>query len=636
MTSDLAAARLALEQGQLDRAEALLQEWLRQHPNNADALERLAIVRARSGDTQGAEVLLHQALQSDPRHRQALTNLGALLQRLGRSSEAGPWLEQATTLHPDHADAWANLAVVRREGGDLTGADAAVRQALKLKADHELALELLLTLGHDLILAEREEEAQAVFEACLAARPLWSEPHALLGALQLKHKRYGEAITTLSTALQLDPSNAAAFSNLSQSLRQQEKLPQALEAADWSLALNPDSAIAHDARGLALRALGRPDEALEAFATSLALAPAEARVIGHRALVLHEQGQLEAANTVIDEAIALEPHTSMWRSNRAYIVLLRSNGQDGWEDYEHRLVTDDHLLHRPSQPRWTPDADHADSLLLIGEQGLGDMIQFARYAPLLRRWAHEVVLCVDRRLVGLLTEAQLADRVCTPEEAESHTGPWLPLLSIFHALGQTPDELAIPVPYLQMSPARIAAWAPRLRRGEELLIGLHWQGNQDAERESNRGRSFPLALLEPLSRLPGLRFVSLQKGVGSEQLASCPFRSAFIEAQDAVDAALDFRDTGAIACCCDLLISSDSGLVHLAGGLGLPVWLLLKHIPDWRWRLEGDTSPWYPSLRLFRQPSPGDWTAAIAQVADALQVWSAAQNWGIRSSSSQS
>ena len=123
MTSDLAAARLALEQGQLDRAEALLQEWLRQHPNNADALERLAIVRARSGDPQGAEVLLHQALQSDPRHRQALTNLGALLQRLGRSSEAGPWLEQATTLHPDHADAWANLAVVHREGGDLTGAD---------------------------------------------------------------------------------------------------------------------------------------------------------------------------------------------------------------------------------------------------------------------------------------------------------------------------------------------------------------------------------------------------------------------------------------------------------------------------------------------------------------------------------
>ena len=151
-------------------------------------------------------------------------------------------------------------------------------------------------------------------------------------------------------------------------------------------------------------------------------------------------------------------------------------------------------------------------------------------------------------------------------------------------------------------------------------MGLHWQGNPEAERrDSARGRSLPLALLEPLAGIPGLRLLSLQKGPGAEQLARCSFRSAFHPGQAAVDDAWDFLDTAAIAGCCDLIISADSGLVHLAGGLGLPLWLLLQQVPDWRWGLDGEDSHWYPSLRLFRQRRSGDWPELIARLVDRLQ-----------------
>ena len=207
----------------------------------------------------------------------------------------------------------------------------------------------------------------------------------------------------------------------------------------------------------------------------------------------------------------------------------------------------------------------------------------------------------------------------TPEQAVQHRGPWLPLLSVFQALGTTPEQLPATVPYLQVPTERIEQWRQRINGGERLVIGLNWQGNPEAETGGVRGRSFPLNLLEPLNRIPGLQWVSLQKGPGSEQLTHCNFRDRFCPGQELVDGAWSFLDTAAIIGACDLIISSDSVVAHLAGALGRPVWVMLKQVPDWRWGLEGESSHWYPSMRLFRQRRAGDWPEVIKRLGVELQ-----------------
>ncbi|MFM7265361.1 MAG: tetratricopeptide repeat protein, partial [Cyanobium sp.] len=198
-------------------------------------------------------------------------------------------------------------------------------------------------------------------------------------------------------------------------------------------------------------------------------------------------------------------------------------------------------------------------------------------------------------------------------------GPWLPLLSLPGLLRVSPDNPLHNDPYLRTTPERLAYWQHRLADVPRPLVGIAWQGNPQAELTTLRGRSLPLEAFAPLAQRTDLTFLSLQKGPGSEQLAACSFRHRFVDAQDAIDQAWDFLDAAAIAACCDLVITSDSALAHLAAGMGLPTWLLLQHLPEWRWGLQGDSSPWYPSMRLFRQATPGDWNALLDHVADSFR-----------------
>jgi tetratricopeptide (TPR) repeat protein len=258
----------------------------------------------------------------------------------------------------------------------------------------------------------------------------------------------------------------------------------------------------------------------------------------------------------------------------------------------------------------------------MGEQGLGDMIQFLRYAPLMQRWADRVALCLPEKLHGLVASSGLPVRLLTPAQAmaQGH-GQWLPLLSAPRLLGVGPERVQVAAPYLKVAAERLAYWRQQLRGGlaaGEQLVGLHWQGNPATETNELEGRSLPLEALAPLAQRAGLRFVSLQKGPGSDQLNSCSFRARFVDCQEDVDAAWDFADCAAISLACDLVISSDSALAHLAGAVGAPTWLLLHQHSDWRWGEAGDRSWWYGSMRLFRQQEGEGWETVVAKVAKAL------------------
>jgi tetratricopeptide (TPR) repeat protein len=653
MSADLSEARSALSRGDLERAQLLLEHHLAQSPQDADGLERLAVVHCRRGDSLLGEALLRRALKLQPDHAAALHNLGALLQHQGRLDEARVLLERAVALQPQGADGWCNLGIVLQGLRQPGPALAALAKARALQPHHALALrasvsvlqclqrtheaisllqaaaahdpsqwESLEDLGNALYLGGDHRLASRAYRAVLAGHGETAELLANLGAAQLALDEPQAALASVERALQLRAAYPEALANQSLALRQLGRQEEALGPCDQALQLQPDFVPAYIARGQALRELQRPQEALTALASAHALRPEDPALLADLALAHQECGQLAEALACFEAAQAASADDADIRANLGICRLLASDPRLGWQAYEARFQRREPVepLVRPAGPRWRGGPVGSGPLLLVGEQGLGDMLQFVRYAPSLRELAGQVALCVSEPLVELVAAAGLADAVWAPEQAIRHRGPWLPMLSIFQALGTSPRELPASVPYLRVPAPRLEIWRQRLQRGDQPLIGLNWQGNPEAEIGSLRGRSLPLNLLEPLSQVPGLQLLSLQKGPGSEQLARCPFRQRFCPSQALVDGAWSFLDTAAIISACDLIISSDSMVAHLAGALGKPVWLLLKQVPDWRWGLEGEHSPWYPAMRLFRQRRSGDWSEVIARLRCALEL----------------
>jgi hypothetical protein len=321
---------------------------------------------------------------------------------------------------------------------------------------------------------------------------------------------------------------------------------------------------------------------------------------------------------------SMRPHDADAHGNLALLDLLEGDYDRGWPGSEWRFRGPAGLallIARPAGPRWGGEALPAGtSLLLVAEQGLGDTLQFVRYLPLLRQRGMAVRLCVPPALHRLLEASGLENEPLTPAEGQNWSGPWLPLLSLPGLLGVSRERPLVQAPYLRVPEELVASWRRRLADERRPLLALHWQGNPEHERRHARGRSLPLDTFAPLARSGEATFLSLQKGFGAEQLTACPFRDRFVAAQEEIDQTWDFLETAAILSACDRLICADSGVAHLAGGLGHPTWLLLKDIPDWRWGLEGESSFWYPSgLRLFRQRRRGDWGEVVGRVAAALQ-----------------
>ncbi len=390
-----------------------------------------------------------------------------------------------------------------------------------------------------------------------------------------------------------------------------------------ALALAPEDAEAHNILGIAQRQVGDLDGAIVSYRTALALRPAFAAADGNLGIALQERGDLDAAAASYAQAIAQRPDFAEAHTNLAMLLLLRGDYARGWQEYEWRHARPQPtwgLLARPRSPRWEGGPlEPGQELLLVAEQGLGDTIQFMRYAVPLQRRGVRVRLCTSPKLHNLIRACGIDAAPLSPAQAEEGwTGAWLPLLSLPGLLGVSPGTPQLSDPPIRPDGERIALWRARLAGEGRPIIGLGWQGNPAPEQTTLRGRSLPLESFAVLAERTDVTFLSLQKGFGSEQLATCSFRHRFVSCQDAVDQAWDFLDTAAIVACCDLVISTDTALAHLAGGMGHPTWLLLRDIPDWRWGLEGESCFWYPAMRLFRQERGGDWPGVLRRVADEL------------------
>ena len=518
------------------------------------------------------------AMQTAMRHHQS----GAL-----RQAEA--LYRQALALDPRSADALHLLGVACSQQGRY---DEAVRLIERAVALTPAVAAMQINLGNALLGAGRNEQAVTAYREGIALQPGNANAHRNLGSALNALWRHEEAVASYRTALELQPAYPEAYNNLGVTLMELERYEEALVCLERARTFRPDYADAHNNLGGALKALNRYQEAL----------------------------------VCIERALALEPDSVGAHWYRAMARLALGDYTGGWADYEWRRRLErvsSHPLEFP-QPLWLGEESLAGrTILLHCEQGLGDTLQFVRYAPLAAQAGARVLLLVQPPLKRLLTGMEGVTAVYGATDALPGFDCQCPLMSLPHAFGTRLETIPAAIPYLHADPVAARRWRERLDGGAP-KVGLVWAGasreHEPRLQRTDRRRSLALSRLAPLAAVPGVRFVSLQKGPPALQAREAPQGMMLADFTDELD---DFADTAALVAALDLVISVDTSVAHLAGGMGKPVWILSRFDACWRWLIDREDSPWYPTARLYHQPVAGDWDSVIARVAQALADWSA-------------
>jgi tetratricopeptide (TPR) repeat protein len=665
--------------GRLREAEQIYRKILASDPTNPHALHLLGVLASQTGQTDTAVDFIRRAIAQNPTAAQYWCNLGAALITAGRNEEAIDTYQRALVLQPELPDAYANLGVAQMRLGHFEDAIASLQKALQSRPDD---FKILESLGSALSQAGRQPEAIEYLRRAMKLRPDFAATHHILGNALVKSDQPDEAIAEYRAALLLRPDFAvvqyslagllidkgfldeaidlsrrattalpdatAAWYNLGRALRKQNRPQDAVPAlrraiaidANFYLAYNElgnallelkqcDEAIAafdqllklapsaevHYNRGGALWAAGRCDEAIAEFKTAEKMGFVEPSLYNNLGAVYHQLGRLADAEKFFRKSMSVKGDFPLGRFNLGMLQLLQGNFKDGWEGYETRWKA----RSIPTPPRYAQFAmwDGGDlrgkRILLDCEQGFGDSIQFVRYIPLIAERGGQPILATQPELRRLFQTVQGADKIVCPPEDIPNFDVQCPLLSLGHLFGTTLESIPARIPYLSADPALIESWAKRIGKDDRLKIGLCWAGSPKHQQDSTR--SLKLDDFAPLSKISTARYFSLQKSPDGQSPALLPESPTMTDWTRELS---DFADTAALIANLDLVISCDTSVAHLAGALGKPVWILLPMVPDWRWLLKRDDSPWYPTMRLFRQKKSGDWTGVISRVTEAL------------------
>jgi len=548
--------------------------------NLAQAIEE-AVALHRQGDLRGAERIYTRILKARRDHFDALHLLGLLKHQTGKAGEAHRLISAALAVNPRSADARSNLGLALHALKRDAEALASFEQALALDPDH---VEALNNRGTALLALDRAAEALAAFERLLAISPRHLEAQVNRANALLALGRADEAITRYDAVLAAQPRHAGAQFNRGNALARSDRCAEAISAYDRAIALVPSYVKAHNNRGNALRALNRNREALASYGA----------------------------------AIAFDKDFADAHLNEAHALLTLGEFARGFAAYEWRWKVADIAPHRRTfrQPLWLGERPLGGrTILLHAEQGFGDTIQFVRYAGPLARSGANVVLEVPPALKALMAEVDGAAHVLARGETLPAFDLHCPLASLPLALKTEPAGIPAEMPYLAAPPERLAKWRTRMDALARPRVALAWSGSP--AHANDRNRSIALSRLQSLWSLDGVSFVGVQREPREEDaraLAGIP-RLTHLGGELA-----DFADTAAVLALADLVISVDSAVAHLAGAMGRPLWILLPFAADWRWMLDREDSPWYPTARLVRQPSLGDWDSVIGRVRAELAV----------------
>ena len=559
-----------------------------------------------------AEVYYRRCLKADPRSPQALRFLGLLAQQAGHYEKSIRLLGEALAVNPDDPDTLNSLAKAHVSQGQLQPASLCYRRLAQLfphsaQAHHRLGA-ALEWLGD-------WEAAAASYGRALTLQPNSPDLYASLARLQSKQGAVGEAVESCRRALALDPHRYEIYGLLGQALINGGDYGAAVEVYQRALAFKPDSAYAVFGLGYLFERQGDLTAARESYQQALRFDPRLVDAHLHLGITHLLQGDWAKAAEGFERVRELAPDNPEARTFLAHLHLLQGNFVRGWREYEYRWSTPHFLRHRRKflPPLWKGEPLEGSRILLHAEQGVGDTLQFVRYVPLVHARGGRVVLEVPRDLHRLLAITEGAEGVIRRGEAFTEIDWQCPLLSLPLAFATELDSIPAKIPYVHPEDALLEAWRRRLQ-GNALRIGLVWSGSPAFPYE--RWRSISLEQLAPLTNIEDTIFYSLQVGPLAGQVKELGSRVRLIDLQGELK---DFADTAAAVANLDLVISIDTAVAHLAGALGRPVWILLHLSADWRWLLDRQDSPWYPTARLFRQSTLGNWRDVVDRVERELR-----------------
>lgn len=612
---ELNKAMALANQGQLDMAEAVCRQALATHPKSVDLQHFLAVLLCKGGRLTEGETLLRQILAAHPENVQALAHLGDALHAQNRIGESIAVFRELTARTPKDPIAHMALGISLLAAGHGEDAAAEFRQAVAHNPEIPMGFFNLATTLHRL---GRLNEAVSAYLRAIANDPGHAEAYLCLGNALADAGRNVDALATYEHAIQVIPEWPAALANAGLVRKNMGQLEEAAALERRALAKQPDHADAWTNLGAILQAQGQLDEAIDAYRHAVALRPEHGLTLSNLAQALQGRGDQEESMQYHRKAIAVAPDVPLVHFNLALALLQGGEYAEGWREYEWRWRGGVQKL-KPrgfSQPQWQGEALDGKTLLLHGEQGVGDTFQFIRFLPDVLERGARVVLEAQAPAVPLLRMLPGISSVFVRGQLLPSFDVHLPLMSLPHVLGLTDcASLAPRVPaYLPNDPARTANWSERMGpRDGRLRVGVTWAGNPS--HVADRLRSIPASLIwDKLAALSDrVQFFSLQKDIRQED------RDVLARHADTVrnlgEDFDSFADTAAVVTQLDLVLAVDTAVAHLTGGLGRPVWVLLPYLGDWRWgqRHRADT-PWYSTMRLFHQTCPCDWAEVLDRV----------------------
>jgi Flp pilus assembly protein TadD len=508
-------------------------------------------------------------------------------------------------------------AVQRHQNGDFAGAEQLYLQILAAEHDDPDALHLLGLLRHQ---QGRNSEALALIDAAAARRPGWVEALSNRGAILAKLKRPEESLASYDRAIATDASQAELHYGRANALRNLGRNDEALASYDRALALKPSYPHAHHNRANALRDLNRHVEALASYDNAIAADAAYAGAWNGRGVCLQYLGRQDEAIASYGRALAIAPQFAEAHHNRGLACLLTGDFAAGWPECEWRWESPQFVKQDFGCPAWRGNEPlGGKKILLHAEQGLGDTIMFVRYVPHVVAMGARVMLKLPSPLIPLFSRLDGVERILAPGESMPAPDLHCALMSLPLAFNTSLATIPAAVPYVAPAPDLVAKWTRTLGPADRLRVGLVWSGNPG--HLNDRNRSIALEKLAPLLDRSEVEFVAVQPDVrphDADVLRRHPHIRHFAQ---------DFANGAAILSLLDLVISVDTAWAHLAGAMAKPVWIPLPAFPDWRWLLEREDSPWYPSARLYRQKARGRWDDVIERMARELRAVS--KQWSV-------
>lgn len=611
---------LELQLGNVNKGVALLGRSLGLKPDQPDVLANRALGLRAMGQFADALEAYDAALKYDPDNPQLQASRGFVLMAQGREDEALACYEAVIARTPNDCEAFYNRGTIylRLERNDAALED--FNRALALKPDH---IQALLNRGLTLIRLDRREDALQDYQSAVHltpdSAPAWD---GLSNALK-ELNRPEEALAACDQALELAPDDISYHYNRGCVLVLLKREAEALPEFDTAIAGNPRYDAAYNNRGNALIALGRLEEALASLNRAIAINPHNVGAYTNRGNVLRSLDRPEEALTSFDRAIAINPELPEAQANKAVTLLQLGRFEEGWKLYEWRWKCEE-----PSRAflnfsngtieHFREDVWHGEALppgtrvLVHSEQGLGDNLQFCRYVPMLRSTGVDVIYQVPEALKTLMHTLRGDVPVYANGEKLPEFDIHCPVMSLPHALGTTVETIPAAVPYLHADPVLRDVWQERLGPKTTPRIGLAWSGNP--KHSNDAARSLSLETLAPLFDLP-FEFHAVQKDLRDADRTAA---DRFANFKHHGEALTNFAETAALISKMDLVISVDTSVAHLTGALARPLWLMLTHVSEWRWFRERNDSPWYPTAKLYRQRSRGDWDALVMEIAASL------------------